>query len=139
MTAADRHQLARDVQQAEGLRLKAYQDSVGVWTIGYGTNLQEVTIDESMAARWLAQKLAQAERELEAFGWYAALSTTRQRALVELVYNMGLTRMLSFVKMLQALRERAYTVAAAELVDSTWARQVGPTRSRRLAEMLRNG
>ena len=25
------------IKQSEGLRLKAYQDSVGVWTIGYGT------------------------------------------------------------------------------------------------------
>ena len=24
------------IQQFEGLRLKAYQDAVGVWTIGYG-------------------------------------------------------------------------------------------------------
>lgn len=139
MTAVDRQQLARDVQQAEGLRLRAYQDSAGVWTIGYGTNLQELTIDEPLAARWLAQRLASSERELEAFGWYAGLTATRQRAMVELVYNLGLPKLLSFVEMLQALRERAYTVAAAELLDSKWARQVGPTRARRIAEMLKNG
>jgi lysozyme len=27
------------IKQFEGLRLKAYQDSVGVWTIGYGTTM----------------------------------------------------------------------------------------------------
>lgn len=137
MTTADRQQLAKDVQKAEGFRTKAYQDSVGVWTIGYGTNLQELEIDEPLAAKWLAQKLAQSERELEQFGWYAVLTSTRQRALIELVYNLGLPRFLSFVKMIEAIKARSYPVAAAELLDSKWAQQVGPHRSKRLADMIR--
>lgn len=139
MTAGDRQQLARDVQQAEGFRSKAYQDSVGVWTIGYGTNLQALEIDEPLATRWLARKLAEAERELEQFGWYTRLSASRQRVMIELVYNMGLPRLLTFVEMLKALKSGAYTIAAAELLDSKWARQVGPTRSGRLAETLKHG
>nr|WP_205208480.1 hypothetical protein [Chromobacterium haemolyticum] len=31
------------IQQFEGLRLKAYQDAVGVWTIGYGHTGPDVT------------------------------------------------------------------------------------------------
>ena len=139
MTAFDRQQLAKDVQHAEGYRARAYRDSVGVLTIGYGTNLEELEIDEPLAARWLARKLAEAERELEQFGWYAGLTTTRQRALIELVYNLGLPRFLLFVNTIEALKRGAYTTAAAELLDSKWARQVGPTRSQRLAEMIRNG
>ena len=131
--------LGKDDQQGEGIRARAYRDSVGVLTIGYGTNLEELEIDEPLAARWLARKLAEAERELEKFGWYAGLTTTRQRALIELVYNLGLPRFLSFVDMLAALKRGAYTIAAAELLDSKWARQVGPTRSQRIAEMIRNG
>src|SRR3990167_1261855 len=103
MTPLDRQQLAKDVQHAEGYRARAYRDSVGVWTIGYGTNLQELDIDEPLAARWLARKLAEAERELEQFGWYAGLTTTRQRALIELVYNLGLPRGLFFLGIVGAL------------------------------------
>ena len=139
MNAFDRQTLAKDVQHAEGYRARAYRDSVGVWTVGYGTNLQELEIDEPLAVRWLARKLAEAERELEQFGWYAGLTTTRQRALIELVYNLGLPRFLLFVDMLAALKRGAYMIAAAELLDSKWARQVGPTRAQRLAEMIRNG
>lgn len=139
MTTADRQQLAKDVQQAEGFRAKAYQDSGGVWTIGYGTNLQELEIDEPTASRWLARKLAEAERELEQFGWYAGLTAARQRVFIELVYNMGLPRLLTFVDMLAAVKRGAWTVAAAELLDSRWAQQVGPTRSRRLVEALKRG
>lgn len=139
MTSADRQMVARDVSRAEGYRAKAYQDTEGVWTIGYGTNLQELEIDEQLAARWLSKKLAEAERELEQFGWYAVLSSGRQRVLVELVYNLGLPRLLSFVKMIEAIKARDFQTAAAELLDSKWARQVGPIRSKRLADLLRAG
>lgn len=139
MTSADRQLVARDVSKAEGYRSKAYQDSLGVWTAGYGTNLQELEIDEPLAAKWLARSLANAERELEQFGWYALLSSGRQRVLVELVYNMGMPRVLSFVKMLTAIKARDYQTAAAELLDSKWAGQVGPIRSKRLADLLRQG
>lgn len=131
--------VARDVSKAEGYRAKAYQDTEGVWTIGYGTNLQELEIDEPLAARWLSKKLAEAERDLEQFGWYAVLSSGRQRVLVELVYNLGLPRLLSFVKMIAAIKARDFQTAAAELLDSKWARQVGPIRSKRLADLLRAG
>lgn len=128
-----------DVKGAEGLRTSAYQDSVGVWTIGYGTNLQELTISEAQAETWLVKKLEQAEDECWRFSWFAGLNAVRQRAIVELIYNLGLTRFRGFTRMLAALVRRDYVTAAAELLDSTWAGQVGPTRAHRLAEMIRTG
>lgn len=139
MNAGDRHLLAQEVQTAEGLRLKAYQDSLGVWTIGYGTNLQELTIDKGTAIKWLADKLAEAERECERFPWYAGLSPRRQRAVVELVYNLGMPRLMGFTKTLAALSQGEYATAAKELLDSKWAQQVGPTRSHRIAGMIVSG
>ena len=140
MNPADRARLSEDVQDAEGWRPKAYLDSVGVWTVGFGTNLQELTIDTTLGARWLAEGLASAEREAErAFSWYATASPRRQRAIVELIYNMGLPRLLGFRDTLAASVGGRWTVAAAELLNSKWAQQVGPTRSQRIATMLREG
>ena len=139
MTASDRNLLSQEVAAAEGLRLKAYQDSLGVWTIGYGTNLQELTIDKGLACRWLADKLAESERECERFPWFAGLAPRRQRAIVELVYNMGLPRLTGFVKMLHAIAERDYERAAKELLSSKWATQVGQTRAQRIADLLISG
>ena len=140
MNHADRARLSEDVQDAEGWRPKAYQDSVGVWTVGYGTNLQELIIDTTLGARWLAEGLASAEREAErAFPWYAEASPRRQRAIVELIYNMGLPRLLGFRDTLAACAGGRWHVAAAELLDSKWAGQVGPTRANRIAAMLREG
>ena len=131
--------LVADVADAEGLRLKAYQDSVGVWTIGYGTNLQELTIDEGLAEQWLLQKLAEAERDAQTFPWFADLTGRQQRALVELVYNLGLTRLRKFRRTLAAMAKGDYEAARLGLLNSLWARQVGPTRSNRIADALRDG
>lgn len=139
MTDAGFSALVEDTKQAEGLRLKAYKDSVGVWTIGFGTNLQELEIDPSLAEEWLITKLIASERECERFPWFAGLAERRKRAIAELVYNLGMPRFLGFTRMLTALSGRDYDTAALELLDSKWSQHVGPNRSQRLARMLREG
>ena len=139
MTLDDRMALETDLQQAEGYRPKAYQDTEGVWTIGYGTNLQELEIDEPLALQWLREKMAQAEFDAGRYPWFAGLTPRRQRAIVELVYNLGIPRFSGFVKMRAELASGDYEQAAIELMNSKWARQVGPSRSQRLFQMIRLG
>ena len=142
MTPADREQLTRDTKTAESARgpvLRAYQDTKGVWTIGYGTNLQELTIDAATAETWLTEKLQSAERECGRFPWFAGLASRRQAALVEMVYNMGMPRLLGFTNMLQAFADGDFEWAATEALDSKWAGDVGPTRAGRIAAMIRQG
>ncbi len=45
------------IRQHEGWRNKAYQDSEGIWTIGYGTNLQELKIDKGLGEGWLHEQV----------------------------------------------------------------------------------
>lgn len=139
MTATDRSALIADVKQAEGFRAEAYQDTRGVWTIGYGTNLQELTIEEPLAETWLLGQLQQAEIDAQRFTFFATASPFRQRALVELIYNLGLSRLLGFVKFLKAMSDRDYETARQELLNSRWAEQVKHTRAHRIAEMIRIG
>lgn len=143
MTVLERNQLAVDVAHAEAPNgvpvLKAYQDSLGIWTIGLGTNLQELTISAEQARAWLAQKLAEAESLAMALPWFDGLTGGRQRAIVELLYNLGRPRFFGFHRMIEALEHRDYGRAADELIASAWYRQVGPTRGDRLAGLLRHG
>lgn len=143
MTDADRAALAHDLRVAEGdggkPRLRAYRDSVGVWTIGYGVNLQELTIDYATAEAWLDNTITACERECERFPWFAVLDPVRQRAVMELVYNLGMPRLLGFTHMLRAFARRDFARAAAELMDSRWAQQVGPRRAERLKHMVEQG
>lgn len=144
MTNADREQLSADLRVAEapGGRpvLRAYRDTQGVWTIGFGTNLQELTINGATAEAWLQAKQAQSEHEASIrFAWYADLTPARQRAIVELVYNLGIPRLLGFKKFLAAMAAWDYPTARAELLDSAWAGQVGAARSGRIADLILHG
>lgn len=132
-------QLEADTINAEGLRLKAYQDTEGVWTIGFGTNLQELEIDPLTAKAWLTQKLTRSAVEAERFPWYLGLSPARQRAVVELIYNMGLSRYRGFVKHLAAMAAGDFHEAAAQLLASKWRMQVREARATRIANQIAVG
>lgn len=128
--------LLSDIKQAEGFRAMAYQDSIGIWTIGYGTNLQELEIDRAQAERWLQARVWESEQEAQRFPWYERLNGPRKRVIVEMLYNLGLTRFVGFIKMLGALDRNRYDLAADEMMRSKWASQVG-VRATRLAAVMR--
>lgn len=132
-------QLCEQIKRHEGLRLRAYQDSLGVWTIGYGRNLQELDIDETLANRWLLEDIWKAKQDvLNAFQFSRTLDSARQDALVNMAFNMGITRLKGFKKMLAALEEGNYEQAASEVLDSNYAKQVG-SRAIEIAAQIRNG
>ena len=60
-----------------------------------------------------------------------------QEILVNMMFNMGRTRLSKFKKMHAAILEADWTVAAKEGTDSLWYRQV-TNRADRLMERLRN-
>lgn len=131
-------ELISSVKVHEGYRSRAYQDTVGVWTIGYGTNLQELQIGEELAAEWLNLKLRQAAVSAGGYPWYATLSWPRKDVIVEMIYNLGLTRFDRFAKLKKALAESNYKTASEEMLASTWAEQVG-VRALRLATQMSSG
>lgn len=127
-----------ELRRDEGVRLKPYRDTVGKLTIGVGINLDEgITEDESDYL--LESRIRRAESDLDrALPWWRGLSEARQRALINMAFNMGVPRLLGFGNMIHALHGGEYDRAAAEALDSRWARQVG-ARAQRIAEMFREG
>ena len=139
MTTEARSRLRRDVMDAEGCCLLPYRDTGGTLTIGYGRNLDANGISALEAEVLLDHDLAAAEQACrQAFAWYGTLNDTRQQVLVEMCFNLGLTRLLGFIKALAAMEARAYDQAAAEMLSSAWASHVG-RRATRLARMMREG
>lgn len=127
------------VKKHEGLRLRAYQDSVGIWTIGYGTDLQSLVIDEPMAAKFLDLGIFSAEVEAKTFPEWQFLDTdARQNAFVEMVYNLGPMHLKGFRKMLDAIKVQDWVTVAKEALDSKWATEVGQ-RALTLIAMMRTG
>ena|ERR1035437_5515107 len=128
-------QLVRD----EGCRLQIYQDSVGKWTVGVGRNLSDVGISRDEAMALLANDIQNAEARLEQeLSWAADLDPVRRSVLVNMCFNMGIGGLVKFRKFLAALQAGDYKTASSEMLQSTWAQQVGP-RAQRLALQVESG
>ncbi len=130
--------ILKDLKSDEGLRLKPYKDTVGKLTIGYGHNLDDLGISERTAEFMLSEDLTAVLEELnDRLPWWKGLSKPQRRGLMNMAFNLGLPRLLKFEKMLAALRNGNSERAAAEAIDSDWAKQVG-TRAWRIAALYHN-
>jgi GH24 family phage-related lysozyme (muramidase) len=79
------------VKSFEGLRLTAYQDAVGVWTIGYGTTdgvKPGMQITEQQAEDFLRRDIARFEPAVASLV-KVPLTSDQFSALVSFVYNLG--------------------------------------------------
>ena len=100
----------------EGGRLEAYQDSVGVWTIGYGHTkgvLEGMTITQEGAEQLLQTELEEDEGYIEN---YVTVPLTQNQfdALVVWVYNLGPTNFRNST-LLKELNSGNYTAAGKEI------------------------
>ena len=126
------------LKRHEGLRLKPYLCTADQLTIGYGRNLESMGISRYEAEVMLVSDIERCYNELEVFGWFVGLDVVRQEAMVDLLFNLGLPRFLRFKKMINHLSNKEYSQAAAELLNSRYAIQVGD-RANELAYMLERG
>jgi len=130
--------LRRQLIRHEGFRRWPYRDTVGKLTIGVGRNLDDVGLSDGEIRVLLDTDIGYRLRVLpRIFPWFAAQDDVRQRVLIDLSF-MGIATLLGFTRMLAAWAVGDYATAAAELLDSRYARQVG-SRAVTLAAMLRTG
>ncbi len=125
----------RMIIEHEGLRLKPYRDSVGKLTIGVGRNLDDVGISEEEALSLLDHDIGNVLQGLEREPVFHTLSELRRAVLTDMAFNLGLAGLKEFRLMYAALADADFERAAAEMLDSTWAGQVG-RRAKRLAKMM---
>jgi lysozyme len=138
MTGFDFEKAKYDLIQDEGLRVKMYPDSKGVWTIGVGHNMNR-PISRNAALLILTDDMVATISDLNrCMPWWGSLDPVRQRVLLNMCFNLGIDRLASFRKMLSALQAQQYSIAAKEMLDSLWAHQVG-ARADRLAKMMETG
>ena len=156
----DRFKLMKKLIAHEGLRLRVYKDSLGIDTIGIGRNLQDRGISKEELdeldipsikhvyeygiteadAIFLAENDVQiVEDELvRAHPCVEELDAVRQLVLIDMAFNLGVPRLCKFKKMWAAVHAKQFDVAAKEMLDSRWARQV-KSRSTKLAHAMHHG
>lgn len=138
MESAEQEMTER-IKKHEGLRLKPYRCTAGKLSIGYGRNLDDVGITKEEAGSMLKYDIGIAACELyDKLPWVKQISPRRQGVLVEMVFNMGISRFLQFKKMIEFCRIGEYNKASEQALDSLWAKQVGK-RAETLATVLKEG
>ena len=134
-------QLIGMLKRHEGVRSKVYMCSAGYETIGVGRNIAEsgLGLSDDEIEYLLANDIRRVRDELEdTYFWFAALNEARKDAMIDICFNLGLTRLRGFVKALEAMSREQFDIAADEFMDSRWSEQVG-NRAVEVTEMIRTG
>jgi lysozyme len=146
--------LLEQLKRHEGFREHVYKDTMGFDTIGYGYSLShnplKLTSNELNIYRREGIKQSVAEyilkRCIDEFRktllvkieGFADLDGVRQDCLVNMAFNLGVSGLLKFKKMLIAIKRDEYKLAATEMLNSNWARQVHG-RAKELALQMKTG
>ncbi len=143
--------LADEIIFEEGLRLEPYKDTLGLWTVGVGHLLLPADLTKAglpkVTTKWtradvlhlLDQDLRMATRDLHReLPWTTTLDPVRERVLINMCFQMGITKLLGFKNTLAAIREGNYGKASEGMLASLWAKQT-PARALRMATRMRTG
>ena len=133
--------LIPDLEREEGCRLSAYQDTRGIWTVGYGhAYVAPGTVwTQAQADAQLRIDVNAAEAGLDVhLPWWRSLDDVRQDVLANMAFNMGVTALCQFHNTLGAVQRGDWQAAHDGMLHSLWAAQVG-ARAQRLATQMLTG
>lgn len=131
----------------EGFRSEPYYCSEGYPTIGIGTKIGPkgaplehycLTVTKRVAYIMLEDDLASIRNSLVKYRWYVDLDHARQVIIKSMSYQMGVSGVLKFKKMIAALEAKNWEEASKQALDSRWAKQT-PGRAKRHSEVLLTG
>ena len=142
----------------EGNKPKVYKDTKGIPHIGIGFNLEDaanrkflkeegININELLDGRKLTKRetktlynrsLTQAFKDAQSYDPnFAKRPEAVKMTLVDMSFNLGLTKLNKFEKMKAGLMNNDYNVAADEMIDSNWYKQV-KDRGPRMVQVMRS-
>ena len=133
--------LVAQLKGHEGVKKFCYLCPAGFETIGVGRNISEnngLGLSDDEIDYLLENDIKRCKQELIALSWFMDLDSVRQDAIVNLCFNLGLTRLMGFKNAMAAMATGDYAKAGDEFYDSRWAKQVGP-RADWVCERIRTG
>jgi GH24 family phage-related lysozyme (muramidase) len=87
----------------------------------------------------LVNDIRRCRKELtQEYEWFSSLDSVRQDAIIDLSFNLGQTKLRTFVKALGHMATGNYEEAGQEFYRSRWAEQVGD-RSLEICQMISSG
>ena len=133
---------AEEILLDEGLKLRAYRDTVGVPTIGVGHTKgvkDGDIITKKQAIAFLREDMEDAIEDAKSLclDW-ENMSGPRKGVMVNMAFNLGRDRLSGFKNTLRFINERNYARAATNMLLSKWARQVKGRADRLAYRMMHN-
>ena len=140
------NKLQEQLKIDEGIKYEVYEDHLGYSTFGIGHLI--TTADEEYG--WPVGTKVTPERVNEVFQTdvQTYIKETQkvfpdlinkpdliQIVLVNMCFNLGAPRLRKFKKFIAAIEAQEWLEAALEMMDSQWAKQVGP-RAERLKQVV---
>ena len=133
--------LVNMLKRHEGVRNKVYMCPAGYETIGVGRNISEsgLGLSNDEVEYLLKNDILRCRNELLGeYDWFENLDSVRQEAMIDLSFNLGQTKLRTFVKALGHMANGNYEEAGREFYNSRWAEQVGD-RSLEVCQMISSG
>ena len=114
-----------------------YKCPAGLSTIGYGIEIEQHGLSEKEAKLLLQQRVQDVIDEVNNnYPFMRTQPVPIQRAIYNMAYNLGITRLSKFKKMIAAIESGNYDQAGEEAKDSQWYKQVG-NRAERIVILLK--
>lgn len=134
------------IKKHEGFCSVPKLDVSPMYVIGFGHDITKEECDDyasgisyTDAETLLMQDIMLAKTKAsKAFPWMLGLDDVRQSVIYEAVFQLGLAGVEKFKKMISAIRDKNWEVAAAEMLNSKWHEQT-PSRVEELADLMLNG
>jgi lysozyme len=129
--------LTDELNVDEGCKAFPYTDTRGCLSIARGRNLTGRGVSPDEIEYLFANDVASCCRDLDSHApWWRALSPSKQRVMLGLVFNLGWQKFSEFHRFLAAMEAGNWPEAALELQDSLWWGQVGLRGPRVVARLL---
>lgn len=142
-------ELIKNLKLHEGANARIYLDSRGFETIGYGFKVDCLTRDELLLNGGKVQPMSKEVAEqililkikklrpkvFNALKWLEAKPLPVQECVLEMAYQMGLEKLLTFKNTLKFIELGEYKKAYENGLLSLWAKQT-PSRARDVLGML---
>ena len=140
-------QLREQLEVDEGCVYKIYNDHLGYATFGIGHLVTESDPEQgqSLGTAVSSERVAEAfESDIQSvlrdcnilYSDFDDLPEEAQQVIANMMFNLGRPRLSKFAGMKRGVDARDWNVAADEMVDSNWYRQV-TNRADRLVERVR--
>ena len=136
--------LSNRIKKNEGYKNHIYSDHLGNPTIGYGHLIKKKdvfspgkTYTNKILNKVFEKDLNKAIFDFKKNYIFKTMPKNAQEVIIEMIFQLGIRKVLKFKKFNFYFKKRYYYLAALEMINSLWYRQT-PRRVNKLINILLN-